>query len=134
MNIKNIHFCDCSTHLIHVAGTRYVAFSFSEVITRRSLVSAPAARPVLHAGVSEVLKLADPDAFVLTVGRGNVVPTGEKTPRELDAIPVPVYVVLNVGVQTVAAVLLPVLVSAEAGLRARRQVERSFNVFEVDGV
>ena len=79
MNIKNIHFCDCSTHLIHVARTRYVAFSFSEVVTRRTLVSAPAACPVLHAGVSVVLKLADPDAFVSTIGRGDVMPIGEKT-------------------------------------------------------
>ena len=85
---------------------------------RRSLVSAPAACSVLNAGVSEVLKLADPDAFVSTVGRGNVVPTGEKTAGELDAIPVPVYVVLNVGVQTVTAVLLTGVgvVSAETWL------------------
>ena len=82
---------------------------------RRSLVSAPAARPVLHGSVSELLKLADPDAFISTVGRGDVVPTGDKTPRELDTIPVPVYV----GVQTVTAVLLPVgVVSAETWLRS----------------
>ena len=114
MSIKNIHFCDCSAHLISVAGTRYVAFlSWSEVILRRTLVSAPAARPVLHAGISELLKLADPDAFILTVEKGDVVPTGENTPGKLDAIPVPVYV----GVQTVTAVLLPVgVVSAETWL------------------
>ena len=112
MNIKNIHFCDGSTHLIRVAGTRYVAFSFwSEVVMRRSLVSAPAACSVLHAGISELLKLAQPDALLLSVGRQDDVPTGEKTPGELDAIPVPV----DVGVQTVTAVLLPVgVVSAES--------------------
>ena len=80
---------------------------------RRTLVSAPAARPVLHAGISECLKLADPDAFISTVGKGDVVPTGENTPGKLDAIPVPVYV----GVQTVTAVLLPIgVVSAETWL------------------
>ena len=112
MSIKNIHSRDCPTHLISVAGTRYVAFSFwLEIVMRRSLVSAIAARPVLHGSVSELPKLADPDAFISTVGRGNVVPTGEKTPGELDAIPVPV----DVGVQTVTAVLLPVgVVSAES--------------------
>ena len=77
---------------------------------RRSLVSAPTARPVLNAGVSEVLKLADPDAFVSTVGRGDVVPTGKKNPGKLDTIPIPVYE----GVQTVTAVLLPIgVVSTE---------------------
>ena len=82
---------------------------------RRSLVSAPAARPVLNAGVSEVLKLADPNAFVATVGRGDVVPTGKKTPGKLDTIPVPVYE----GVQTVTAVLLPIgVVSTETWLRS----------------
>ena len=41
-------------------------------------------------------------------------PTGENTPGKLDAIPVPVYVV----VQTVTAVLLPVgVVSTETCLR-----------------
>ena len=105
MSIKNIHSCDCPTHLISVARTRNVAFFFwLEIVMRRSLVSAPAARPVLHGSVSELLKLADPDAFISTVGRGDVVPTGEKTPRELYAIPVPVYV----GVQTVTAVFLPI--------------------------
>ena len=81
---------------------------------RRSLVSAPAACSVLNAGVSELLKLADPDAFVATVGRGDVVPTGEKIPGEVYAIPVPVYE----GVQTVTAVLFPVgVVSTETWLR-----------------
>ena len=115
MSIKNIHSCDCPTHLIRVAGTRNVAFFFwLEIVMRRSLVSAPAARPVLNAGVSEVLKLADPDAFVATVGRGDVVPTREKIPGEVYAIPVPVYE----GVQTVTAVLFPVgVVSTETWLR-----------------
>ena len=82
---------------------------------RRSLVSAQAACSVLNAGISEVLKLADPNAFVATVGRGDVVPTGEKTPGELDAIPIPVYE----GVETVTAVLLPIgVVSAETWLRS----------------
>ena len=80
---------------------------------RRSLVSAPAACPVLHAGISVLLKLANPDALLSTVGRGDDVHSGEETPGELDAIPVPVYV----GVQTVTAVLLPVgVVSAETWL------------------
>ena len=113
MSIKNIHSCDCPTHLIRVAGTRYVAFSWCEVVTRRSLVSAIAARPVLHGSVSEVLKLADPDAFVSTVERGDVVPTGENIPGEVYAIPVPVYE----GVQTVTAVLFSVgVVSTETWL------------------
>ena len=113
MNIKNIHFCDCSTHLICVAGTRYVAFSWSEIVMRRSLVSAPAARSVLHSGVSVLLALADLDARLSSVGRDDCVHAGEKTPGELDAIPVPV----DEGVQTVATVLLLVgVVSTEARL------------------
>ena len=54
---------------------------------------------------------------------------GERIWRELDTIPIPVE-----ELKTVAAVLLPALVSAEAGLRAGGEVERSFNVLEVNRV
>ena len=117
VGVKYVHSCNGSTHLEGISGTMYVAFScWLDVVQRRSLVSAPAASPVLHAGISEVPKLADINAFVLAVGRGNVVPTGEKTPGELDAIPIPVYI----GVQTVTAVLLTGVgvVSAETWLRS----------------
>ena len=82
----------------------YVAFScWLDVVQRRSLVSAPAARSVLHSGVSVLLALADLDARLSSVGRVYGVQAGEKTPRELDAIPVPV----DEGVETVAAVRVP---------------------------
>ena len=80
---------------------------------RRSLVSAPAARSVLHSGVSVLLELAEADALLSSVGRDDCVHAGEKTPGELDAIPVPVYE----GVQTVTAVLFSVgVVSTETWL------------------
>ena len=111
MSVKYVHSCDGSTHLEGIAGTMYVAFSsWLNVVQRRSLVSAPAARPILHSGVSVLLKLADLDASLSSVGRDYGVHAGEKTPRELNTIPVPVYE----GVQTVAAVPLPIgAVSAE---------------------
>ena len=83
----------------------YVAFScWLDVVQRRSLVSAPAARSVLHSGVSVLLALADLDARLSSVGRVYGVQAGEKTPRELYAIPVPV----DESVQAVATVLPPV--------------------------
>ena len=81
---------------------------------RRSLVSAPAARSVLHSGVSVLLELAEADAGLSSVGRDDCMHAGEKTPGKLDAIPIPVYE----GVQTVTAVLFPVgVVSTETWLR-----------------
>ena len=98
---------------------------------RRSLISAPAACPVLHPGVSELLQLAEADALFLCVGRDAGMHSGEKTSGEFDAIAVPVYQ----GVQTVATVLLPAgVVSAETRSRAGRQVEGCSKVLKVNGV
>ena len=99
----------------------YVAFScWLDVVQRRPLVSAPAACPVLQAGISELLKLAKSDALLSSVVRADGVQAREKTPRELNAIPVPV----DESVQAVATVLLPVgAVSTETFLFSRREVE-----------
>ena len=98
---------------------------------RRSLISAPAACPILHPGVSVLLNLAEADALLLCVGWDAGMHSGEKTSGELDTISVPVYQ----GVQTVAAVLLPAgVVSAETRSRAGRQVERCSKVLKVNGV
>ena len=112
MRVKYVHSCVATTHLEGIPRTRYVAFScWLDVVHRRPLVSAPAARSVLHSGVSVLLELAEADARLLSVGRDDCVHTGEKTPGELNAIPVPV----DECVQAVAAVRLPVgAVSAEA--------------------
>ena len=64
-----------------------------------------------------------------SVQRGVTLEAGERIWRELDTIPIPVE-----ELKTVAAVLLPALVSAEAGLRAGGEVERSSNVLEVNRV
>ena len=111
MSVKYVHSCVSSTHLEGIARTMYVAFScWLNVVQRRSLVSAPAARPVLNACISVFLKLAKADASLSSVGRDDGVQAREKTPRELNAIAVPVYE----GVQTVATVFLPIdIVSAE---------------------
>ena len=111
MCVKYVHSCIGSTHLEGIAGTMYVAFScWLDVVQRRTLVSAPAARSVLHSGVSVLLELAEADAGLSSVGRDDGVQAGEKTPGELDTIPVPA----DEGVQAVAAVCLPVgVVSAE---------------------
>ena len=58
----------------------YVAFScWLDVVHRRSLVSAPAVRSVLQAGVSVLLELADLDAHLTSVGREDGVHAREKT-------------------------------------------------------
>ena len=69
LSIEDIHLGGCSTNLSHVARTRDVAFSFSDVAMRRPLVPAPAARPVLQSGVFEVLELAEADTLLSGVGR-----------------------------------------------------------------
>ena len=131
MSIEDVHLGGGSTNLSHVARTRNVAFSFSDVAVRRPLVPAPAARPVLQSGVFEVLELAEADTLLPRVGRDDGVQPREEISREVDAIPVPA----DQQVQAVAAVLLPVrVVPAETGLRARGQVERSCEVFEVHAV
>ena len=69
LSIEDIHLGGCSTNLSHVARTRNVAFSFSDVAMRRPLVPAPAARPVLQSGVFEVLKLAEGDTLLSRISR-----------------------------------------------------------------
>ena len=69
LSIEDIHLGDCSTNLSHVARTRDVAFSFSDVAMRRPLVPTPAARPVLQSGVFEVLELAEADTLLPRVCR-----------------------------------------------------------------
>ena len=79
MSVKYVHSCFGSTHLEGIAGTIYVAFSFwLDVVHRRSLVSAPAVRSVLQAGVSVLLELADLDAHFVSVGREDGVHAGKK--------------------------------------------------------
>ena len=42
VNVKEVCCIDCSTSLIHVAGARYIAFSWPQIVLGRRFVSAPA--------------------------------------------------------------------------------------------